>query len=404
MQKYYSDRYLLETQALRNGFGKMVNANNQTNPKYSFGKEKRFFSIIKSDNLPYEHKELENSKYGNINIGYHSRVRNKNRGNLNFTSTYNNFDGYNQMPKLKDINFISSGNNATDYYYVPPPPHYYKYSKSPGWKFGTSKRSLYGEKGKYEHYNLPYDKKLDDRKINKKQNMKKYFILLVLALTLGITSQAASQKHRHNPAITAPASASSSTASSTSVGSSTPTTQPDEGIEAYSDTTSAVIDSLADSGTYVTIDDAFPFDDSDFAFAEKMIDRFGGFFAFLIILLVFLFLAAPFIILALVLWLIFRNRNRRYKLAEKAMETGQPLPQELIRTEQQSDEYLWKKGIKNTALGIGLVAFFYCLGADPLVGIGWLVALFGVGQAVIAKTSASKRDKQSDDFKYFDEK
>ena len=168
MQKYYSDKYLLETQALRNGFGKMVNANNQTNPKYSFGKEKRFFSIIKSDNLPYEHRELENSKYGNINIGYHSRVRNKNPGNLNFASTYNNFDSYNQFPKLKDINFISSGNNATDYYYVPPPPHYYKYPKSPGWKFGKAKRSLYGEKGKYEHYNLPYDKKLDDRKINKK--------------------------------------------------------------------------------------------------------------------------------------------------------------------------------------------------------------------------------------------
>ena len=168
MQKYYSDKYLLETQALRNGFGKMVKAVNQTNPKYSFGKEKRFFSILKSDNLPYEHKDLEDSKYGNINIGYHSRVRNKNRGNLNFTSTFNQFDGYNHSPKLKDLNFISSGNNATDYYYVPPPPHYYKYPKSPGWGFGKAKRTLYGEKGKYEHYNLPYDKKLDDQKIHKK--------------------------------------------------------------------------------------------------------------------------------------------------------------------------------------------------------------------------------------------
>ena len=168
MQKYYSDKYLLETQALRNGFGKMVKAVNQTNPKYSFGKEKRFFSILKSDNLPYEHKDLEDSKYGNINIGYHSRVRNKNRGNLNFTSTFNQFDSYNQSPKLKDLNFISSGNNATDYYYVPPPPHYYKYPKSPGWGFGKAKRTLYGEKGKYEHYNLPYDKKLDDQKIHKK--------------------------------------------------------------------------------------------------------------------------------------------------------------------------------------------------------------------------------------------
>ena len=27
---------------------------------------------------------------------------------------------------------------------------------------------MYGEKGKYEHYNLPYDKKLDDQKIHKK--------------------------------------------------------------------------------------------------------------------------------------------------------------------------------------------------------------------------------------------
>jgi hypothetical protein len=79
MQKYYSDKYLLETQALRNGFGKMVNAINQTNPKYSFGKEKRFFSIFKADNLPYEHKALEDSKYGNVNLGYHNKVRNKNK-------------------------------------------------------------------------------------------------------------------------------------------------------------------------------------------------------------------------------------------------------------------------------------------------------------------------------------
>ena len=143
LKNYYSDQYLLETQALRNGFGKMVNANNQTNPKYSFGKEKRFFSILKHDNLPYEHKALEDSKYGNINIGYHSKVRNKNKRNNNFGSTFNRFDSYDNYdsPNIKNINFISSGNNATDFYYVPPPPHYYKYPKSPIWGFGSSKRS-----------------------------------------------------------------------------------------------------------------------------------------------------------------------------------------------------------------------------------------------------------------------
>ncbi|MBP3756806.1 MAG: hypothetical protein J6I61_05930 [Prevotella sp.] len=225
--------------------------------------------------------------------------------------------------------------------------------------------------------------------------MKKFIIVLAFALTLGTVAQAASQKDRHTPAVTATANSADQPKSDEQV--------TDEGIEAYSDTTSAVIDSVANSGTYVSVDDSFPFDDEHLDFAEKMFERFGGFFAFLIILLVFLFLSAPFIVLALVLWLIFRNRNRRYKLAEKAMETGQPIPQEFIRTEQQTDDYLWKKGIKNTALGLGLVAFFYCLGADPLVGIGWLVALFGVGQAVIARTSASKRDKKTDDFDYLDE-
>ena len=125
MQKYYSNGYLLETQALRNGFGKMIRAINQTNPKYSFGKEKRFFSVFKNDNLPYEHRSLEDEKYGNINIAYHNKIANKNKGNTNFTGTFNRFDSYsdfNKNPNLQGINFVSSANNATDYYYVPSHP------------------------------------------------------------------------------------------------------------------------------------------------------------------------------------------------------------------------------------------------------------------------------------------
>ena len=172
MQKYYSNGYLLENQALRNGFGKMIRAINQTNPKYSFGKEKRFFSVFKNDNLPYEHRSLEDEKYGNVNIGYHNKIANKNRANTHFTGTFNRFDSYsdfnkNKNPNLKDINFISSANNATDYYYIPPPTHYYKYNKSPKWGFSKSKRTLYDDKGKYDHYNLPYNKKIDTENINK---------------------------------------------------------------------------------------------------------------------------------------------------------------------------------------------------------------------------------------------
>lgn len=172
LRKYYSNAYLLENQALRTGFGKMIRAINQTNPKYSFGKEKRFFSIFKKDNLPYEHGSLEKEKYGNVNLGYHNKVSNKNKINNNFSGTFNRLDNYsdyspNKNPDLKDINFISTANNATDYYYLPPPTHYYKYNKSPKWKFGNSKRVLYSDKGKYEHYNLPYDRKIDNENIKK---------------------------------------------------------------------------------------------------------------------------------------------------------------------------------------------------------------------------------------------
>ena len=172
MKKYYSNGYLLENQALRNGFGKMIRAVNQTNPKYSFGKEKRFFSVFKNDNLPYEHTSLEKEKYGNINLGYHNKIKNKNKGGINNGETLNHFDSYsdfqkNKNPNLQNINFVSSANNATDYYYVPPPTHYYKYSKSPKWGFSKSKRVLYDDKGKYEHYNLPYNRKIDNDSIFK---------------------------------------------------------------------------------------------------------------------------------------------------------------------------------------------------------------------------------------------
>ena len=122
----------------------------------------------------------------------------------------------------------------------------------------------------------------------------------------------------------------------------------------------------------------------------------GTIVAILVILVMLLIAIAPFLVVIFIVYLVFKNRRQRYELAEKAMSSGQQIPQELVRTERQSDDYLWKKGIKNIFVGIGLAILFKCLGADPLTGIGWLVALYGVGQAVISKTSSSKHDKQDD--------
>ena len=215
--------------------------------------------------------------------------------------------------------------------------------------------------------------------------MKKYLITILLIGALFTMNTAMAQKHRHNPKVV----------NTTSV----PDTM---GIEAYSDTTSA--DTAGVTSYPANYDDDW--DDEDvfvdhFSFKDLRdllgIGVGGGLIAGLAIFLVMLFLLAPFLIIILIIYLIFRNRRQRYQLAEKAMESGQQIPEELVRTEQQSDEYFWKKGIKNIFLGIGIAVLCYSLGADSLSGIGWLVSFYGIGQAVIAKTSINKFNKRNDD-------
>ena len=214
--------------------------------------------------------------------------------------------------------------------------------------------------------------------------MKRYLIIILLAgaLLAPVTIQA--QKHRHHPQVVNPTSLPNDTA----------------GIVAYSDTTSidtagtslpaSVDDDFDDEDVYV---DNFPLNDLKDMFGVGV----GGTIVAILVILVMLLIAiAPFLVVVFIVYLVFKNRRQRYELAEKAMSSGQQIPQELVRTERQNDDYLWKKGIKNIFVGIGLAILFKCLGADPLTGIGWLVALYGVGQAVISKTSSSKHDKQDD--------
>lgn len=214
--------------------------------------------------------------------------------------------------------------------------------------------------------------------------MKRYLIIILLAgfLLAPVTIQA--QKHRHHPQVVNPTSLPDDTA----------------GIVAYSDTTS-----IDTAGTSIPasvdndLDDEDVYDDTFSLFDLKDIFGLGVggiFIAILVVIVTLLIALAPFLVIGFIVYLIFKNRRQRYELAEKAMSSGQQIPQELVRTERQSDEYLWKKGIKNIFVGIGLAILFKCLGADELTGIGWLVALYGVGQAVISKTSSSKHDKQDD--------
>lgn len=170
----------------------------------------------------------------------------------------------------------------------------------------------------------------------------------------------------------------------------------DEGIEAYSDTASAAgSGSDADSGAACSgskpVDCTNLYDPSRFTdmfswFAYLSSTSFAGILITLFsLLLIFLFLAMPFIALIMVLRYIVRRHKDRVRLAEMAIEQGHPLTGRQMDFELRPRSYMWRKGVKNLSVGIGLIIFFLVLGAEPLAGIGALVACMGAGKMFIAR-------------------
>lgn len=219
--------------------------------------------------------------------------------------------------------------------------------------------------------------------------MKQKLIVFALLLTLGTLQLNAQPKHRHH-AVAA-------------VVDSTAAAPADEGVEAYSDTTS-----LADNDAQADYEDETvtvpttrvshnPDDyDDPISWLESFKNvslGFGGIMlAILIVLLVLLLVFSPIIIIAIILRYLIRRHNDQVTLAEKAMETGTPIPDELMPVDKQSDEYLRRRGIRNICIGVGMAIMFGIWDASMLEGVGFLVLCYGIGQVLIAHSS-QKRNK-----------
>ena len=167
------------------------------------------------------------------------------------------------------------------------------------------------------------------------------------------------------------------------------------GIVAYSDTTST--DTASAQYNLPAAPDWDDFDDDDIFNALKNIGNLGVWatvFTVLPMFFVLLICLAPLIAIILIVWLIARNRNQRLKLAEKAMENGQPIPQEALSVPTSTDEDIKNKGLRNIFLGLGLVACGYFIIGDLLQGIGVILFFYGLGQAFIARSSSKKKEQE----------
>ena len=207
--------------------------------------------------------------------------------------------------------------------------------------------------------------------------MKKYLIAIAMVLTLSLNADAAAQRHRHTPRT----EQTDSTKNNPSA------------IEAFSDTTTVADSTVVDAqsgGSHVSYSSD---DDVDGILGQVFgnLDKTaiaGMFFAAVIVFIIFVL--APILIIIAVFYFINKNRKDRIKLAQMAMEKGQPIPDELLKEKQDpmgKDEY--QTGIRQMFTGVGLAIFLGLVAGKIGFGIGALVFCIGLGKWFIARQSGN---------------
>lgn len=106
--------------------------------------------------------------------------------------------------------------------------------------------------------------------------------------------------------------------------------------------------------------------------------------------IIFIF-GLPLLIVFLAFFFNYKNRKAKYRLAEQALASGQPLPADLFKDMGKADD-IRAKGIKNVFMGIGLFIFLWAIADSFGLGcIGLLVMFTGFGQLVIHYTQESNQ-------------
>lgn len=228
--------------------------------------------------------------------------------------------------------------------------------------------------------------------------MKHLLGLVALFCVITLSPVMAQGKHRHHAAIEQKADAQD---------------DKDENV-AYSDTTSTAFGNAADTDvadddaddsagyTYTMSSNPLNMDhfDNPLAFFVALFGAgFGGIMlALLILLVILLVFLSPLIVVYLIYRLLKSLHNDKVRLTEKAIASGRPMAKSTSSTVMGSaDQDLWNKGVKNVALGLGLIMLFGFWGAYALCGIGALIMCLGIGKMVIARTSVKVETTEPSD-------
>ena len=103
----------------------------------------------------------------------------------------------------------------------------------------------------------------------------------------------------------------------------------------------------------------------------------------------------PVLLIIAIFYFRSKNQSRKYAVIEKAIESGQPIPEKLfIEVAEQSDAL--NKGIKRTFVGIGLFIFLWLITGEITIGsIGLLVMFIGLGEMIAAYYTKKKKPEET---------
>ena len=203
--------------------------------------------------------------------------------------------------------------------------------------------------------------------------MKKGLIAIAMMLALSMSADGAAQRHRHTPRKEQVDT----------------TRQEQEAIEAYSDTTSSDTANYS-GGSQMPRQRTITITDEDAKVVQELFEGMGSFVGpgiVAIVAIVVLFLLAPLLIIITIFYFVNRNRRERYRLAQMAIQNGQPVPDDILRNQLASDSDDYRAGIRQMCLGVGLAIFLGIIMDEVGFGIGALVFCIGLGKWYIARQS-----------------
>ncbi len=210
--------------------------------------------------------------------------------------------------------------------------------------------------------------------------MKKVLMTMTLLLTLSCGLQAAAQKHRHTPQ-------QEELVDSTNK----------DAVEVFSDTTSTATSTVADDWMN---DDNDVDEQIEKAFSRTISNWDAKDTAGVLLVLGVLFIIfvlAPLLIIIALFYFINKNRKQKMRLAQMAMQQGQPIPEQLLNENSPSDlEGEYQKGMRQCFVGVGLMIFLGYAAGEVGFGIGALVFCIGLGKVFASKTAQRREERNND--------